>query len=175
MRTRLASLAFLALSSLFCPALLHAQASRAADENAIRGIETQWEAAWNRHDVPAMVSLVAPDADFVNLAGEWFKGREAFRKSLEVLHSGKVKESVWQAEKTDIKFLTPRIAVVHVYFNSRGERNPDGTPMPPRRGIFTRVEVKRGGQWLIVASQATNIVPRSSAVLLDSSIPDSGQ
>jgi uncharacterized protein (TIGR02246 family) len=168
-------LALLVLALLLCPVLLHAQAGRDADETAIRGIETQWQAAWNRHDVPAMVRLVAPDADFVNLAGEWFKGREAFRKSLEALHSGKVKESVWQAEKVEIKFLTPRIAVVHVYFDSRGERNPDGTPMPPRRGIFTRVEVKRGGQWLIVASQATNIVPRAAAVVVDSSNHDRGE
>lgn len=168
-------LALLALALLLCPGFLHAQAVRDADETAIREIETQWESAWNRHDVPAMVRLVAPHADFVNLAGEWFKGREAFRKSLEALHSGKVKESVWQVEKTDIKFLTPRIAVVHVYFNSRGERNPDGTPMAPRRGIFTRVEAKRDGQWLIVASQATNIVPRASAVAVDSSNHDRGE
>jgi len=29
--------------------------------------------------------------------------------------------------------------------------------------ILTRVELKRAGKWLIVASQATNIIPRASA------------
>jgi uncharacterized protein (TIGR02246 family) len=148
---------------------VHAQSSpaavdrdRAADEKAIREIETQWEAAWNRHDVPAMIRLLTPDADFVNLAGERFQGREAFAKSLEALHSGKVKESVWQTEDVEIKFLAPDIAIVHTHFNSHGERNPDGTLLPPRRGIFTRVEVKRDGRWLIVASQATTIAPRAT-------------
>jgi uncharacterized protein (TIGR02246 family) len=168
MRTRLP---LLALSLLLLPAALRAQAAsapadrgRAADERAIRGIEAQWETSWNRHDVPGMVRVAAPDADFVNLAGEWFQGREAFAKSLEALHSGKVKESVWQAEEIHIKFLAPGIAVVHAYFNSHGDRNPDGSLMPPRHGIFTRVEVKRDGRWLVVASQATRIVPPETAV-----------
>ena len=164
-----AQLLLLALALPLFTALVHAQAGgapmdqdRAADEKAIREIEAQWTAGWNRHDVPAMLSLLAPDADFVNLAGERFQGREAFAKSLEALHSGKVKESVWQTEDIEIKFLAPDIAIVHTHFNSHGERNPDGTPMPPRHGIFTRVEVKRGGQWLIVASQATTIASRAT-------------
>jgi ketosteroid isomerase-like protein len=56
---------------------------KAADEKAIREIEAQWEAAWNRHDVAAMARNYAPDSDAINLAGEWFKGRAAFVKSLE--------------------------------------------------------------------------------------------
>jgi uncharacterized protein (TIGR02246 family) len=160
-------LLLLVLAAVVFPALVRAQGGSPADEKAIRDIETQWEAAWNHHDVPAMVRLVAPDSDVVNLAGEWFKGRDAFAKSLEALHSGKVKESVWKTEQADVKFLTPTIAVVHVYFDTHGELNPDGSPMPPRRGIYTRVEVKRGGQWLIVATQATNIVSRASAVMID--------
>ena len=92
------------------------------------------------------------------LAGQWFQGRAAFAKSLEGLHSAKTKESVWHTEQIQTSFLTPEIAIVHVYFSSSGERNPDGSPMPPRRGIFTRVEAKRDGRWVIVASQVTKIV-----------------
>jgi uncharacterized protein (TIGR02246 family) len=112
-----------------------------------------------------MTALFATDTDAINLAGEWFKGRAAFAKSLEELHSGKVRGSVWQTEQTDVKFLTPEIAIVHVYINSHGDSNPDGSPMPPRHAILSRVDVKRDGRWLIVASQATNIVPRALAAL----------
>jgi len=153
----------LALVILGAPAAANAQAATAADEKAILDIETRWEAAWNRHDVAAMAAIYAPDSDAINLAGEWFKGRDAFEKSLNELHSGKTKGSLWQMEETNIRFLTPEIALVHVYVNSHGDRNPDGSLMPPRRVILTRVEVKRQGQWLIVASQATNIVPRATA------------
>lgn len=136
----------------------------AADVRAIRGVEAQWQSAWNHHDIAAMVRLGAPDADWVNLAGEWFEGRNAFAKSLESLHSGKVKESVWRTGDVRVRFLSPTIAVVHAYFSTSGERNADGSPRPARRGIFTRVEEKRGGTWVIVASQATSITSPETAL-----------
>jgi uncharacterized protein (TIGR02246 family) len=162
--------ALFALLAVMIPAASRAQTGgatpgrgSAADVEAIAKIETQWETAWNHHDIAAMVRLFAPDADVVNLAGQWFKGRAAFAKSLEGLHSAKTKESVWHTEQVRASFLTPEIAIVHTYFSSSGERNPDGSPMPPRRGIFTRVEAKRDGRWVIVASQATKIVPPETA------------
>jgi uncharacterized protein (TIGR02246 family) len=159
---RLAS-AILILLTAVVPARAGASGGTAADVKEIRGIEAQWQNAWNHHDVAAMVRLGAPDADWVNLAGQWFAGADAFAKSLESLHSGKVKESVWRTEQVRVRFLSPSIAVVHVYFSTRGEHNPDGSARPPRRGIFTRVEAKRGGRWLIIASQATSIVPAATA------------
>ncbi len=167
MRTKLVvlALAFLILPAAL-PQSIGAQGGSAADEKAIRDVETRWENAWNANDVAAMSRDFAPDVDAVNLAGEWFKGRAAFAQSLQELHSDKAKGSVWQTEETSVKFLTPEIAIVHVLINSHGEHNSDGSLRPARRAILTRVEMKRGGQWLIVASQATNIVPRASAVLL---------
>jgi uncharacterized protein (TIGR02246 family) len=166
---------FLALIFFLVATAVSAQAGTSADQQAIRQIETRWQTAWNHHDIAAMASLFAPEAGVVNLAGEWFKGREEFARSLESLHSGKVKESIWQTQDIDIKFLTPEIAIVHVHFSSHGDRNPDGSLMPPRRGIFTRVEVKRGGHWVIVASQATNVVPRATATITPLTEPSSGQ
>ncbi len=166
---------FLALTFFLIATVARAQAGKSGDEQAIRQIEMRWQTAWNRHDIAAMASLFAPEAGVVNLAGEWFKGREEFARSLESLHSGKVKESIWQTQDVEIKFLTPEIAIVHVHFSSHGDRNPDGSLMPPRRGIFTRVEVKRGGHWVIVASQATNIVPPATATIPASAKQYSGQ
>ncbi len=164
----------IALLAVLIPGISHSQmgsvtAARgsATDIEAIANIENQWETAWNDHDIAAMVRLFAPDADVVNLAGQWFKGRAAFAKSLEGLHSAKTKESVWHTEQIQTSFLTPEIAIVHVYFSSSGERNPDGSPMPPRRGIFTRVEAKRDGHWVIVASQVTKIVPPETAGIIE--------
>jgi uncharacterized protein (TIGR02246 family) len=165
----------LALLLCLTAATAKAQGGTAADQKAILDIEARWEAAWNRHDVVAMAATYAADSDAINLAGEWFKGRDAFEKSLEELHSGKTKGSIWQTEQTNIRFLTPGIALVHVYVTSHGDRNPDGSLMPPRRVILTRVEVKREGQWLIVASQATNIVPRANAQANADIHPHSGQ
>lgn len=156
---------FLALLPILLPAATRAQEARPANGRAIRAIEARWEAAWNRHDIPGMIELFAPGADVVNLAGEWFHGRGEFARSLETLHAAKVKGGVWKTESVEIRFLAPDVAIVHVFFHSSGERNPDGTPIPPRRGIFTRVEERRGGRWLIVASQATKIVPPETVAI----------
>jgi uncharacterized protein (TIGR02246 family) len=67
------------------------------------------------------------------------------------------KESVWTTTAVQVKFLKPDIALVHVSWDLRGDKDPDGTPRQPRRGIFTQVVIKRGGRWLIQASQNTNI------------------
>ena len=163
------------LTLLLVAITARAQGGSPADVKVIRNIEAQWESAWNRHDIAAMVRLGAPDADWVNLAGQWFHGGDAFAKSLESLHSGKVKSSTWHTEQVQVRFLTPAIAVVHVYFSASGERNPDGSLRPPRRGIFTRVEEKRGGRWLIIASQATNIVPPATAVVPNRAHGSAGQ
>lgn len=146
-------------SLLLFPAALSAQGGSAADEKAIRDIETRWEQAWNRHDVQAMVRDFAPEVDVVNLSGAWMRGRDSFQASLVALHRDKVKESVWKMEEINVKFLTPEIALVHAYWNTHGERNPDGSPIPPRRGLYTRVEEKRDGQWIIIASHATEVLP----------------
>jgi hypothetical protein len=67
------------------------------------------------------------------------------------------------------------LAPTVVYVNSHGDLNPDGSPMLPRHVILTRLEMKRGGWWLIVLSQATNIVPRATARASREANRDSGQ
>lgn len=47
------------------------------------------------------------------------------------------------ATKTvNVQFLKPDVALVHVDWTLRGDRDPDGTPRPPRGGVFTR-QLKR--------------------------------
>ncbi len=147
------------LLALLLPALpLGAQTASSADETAIRAIEAQWEAAWNHHDAAALARLATPDADFVNARGAWAKGRNELEKNQAERHRTTEKESVWRTTEVDIRFVTPEIAIVHVYWTLAGERAADGTLRPPHMGIITRTEVKREGQWLIAASQATNVV-----------------
>ncbi len=69
----------IALLLALIPAALPAQTGSATaargsatEIEAIAAIETRWETAWNHHDIAAMVRLFAPDADVVNLAGQWF-------------------------------------------------------------------------------------------------------
>jgi uncharacterized protein (TIGR02246 family) len=127
------------------------------DLEAIKQIEKDWEAAWNRHDMKALTALVAEDVDFVTVAGLWLKGRKEFEEQHTAIHAMRFKESVRTTTDVQVKFLKPDVAIVHVKGVIKGEKAPDGTPLQPRPGIFTRVVTKENGKWLIKASQNTAI------------------
>ena len=129
----------------------------AKDTEAIKRIESRWQEAWNTHDMKALASLVAEDVDFITVAGTWLKGRQAFEEHHAARHAMQFKESVWETTDVQVKSLGPDIALVHVSWGIKGDKDPDGTPRKPRRGIFTRVVTKEGGEWSIKASQNTNI------------------
>jgi uncharacterized protein (TIGR02246 family) len=132
-------------------------ASQQADEQEIRNIQARWDDAWNRHDIKALSALVAEDVRFVNVAGVILNGRDEFEKLQTRTHAMQFKESVRAVTATDIKFLDADIAVAHVRWGMRGDKNADGTPRPPRNGVMMQVLVKRGGTWTVVAAQNTDV------------------
>ena len=48
---------------------------------------------WNRHDMNAFAELFAADAEFVNVVGLWWRGREEIKKAHEVTHATMFKNS----------------------------------------------------------------------------------
>ena len=88
------------------------------------------------------------------------KNRAAFERLMVATHQGIVfKDSTRTTVETDVKFLTPDIAVVHARWKISGDKNLDGTTREPRNGVMTRVVAKRDGRWVIVAAHNTNTVP----------------
>lgn len=128
------------------------------DENEIRQVESRWEDAWNRHDMDALAGLFTDDADFIQVNGRRWIGTEEIKKNHATVHAMMFKESVWKNLNTDIRLLSPSIAIVHTTWSLRGDKNPDGSLRQPREGIFTQVLQKLDGKWFIAASHNTNIV-----------------
>jgi len=144
-------------SAILALALSPAWASQQTDADEIRKIQSRWGDAWNRHDINALSALVAEDVRFVNVAGNVLNGREEFAKLQTRTHATQFKDSVRTVTGTDIKFLTADIAVAHVRWGMKGDKDADGTPRPPRNGVMMQVLVKRSGAWTIVAVQNTNV------------------
>lgn len=143
---------------LFLLACSPASAQVASDEAAIRALATQWEQSWNQHDMKQLFELVTDDADFVNVGARHWKGRQ----QIEAEHTarlGQFRESTWSTKAVAVQFLQPDIALVHVDWTLQGDKESDGTPRPPRGGVFTWVVVKQSGGWLIRAAQNTNLGP----------------
>jgi|SRR5215468_12750443 len=72
-------------------------------------------------------------------------------------HAMQFKQSARAVAGTDIKFITPDIAIAHVSWGLRGDKDPDGTARKPRNGVMIQVLVKRDGKWTVVAAQNTDV------------------
>jgi uncharacterized protein (TIGR02246 family) len=127
------------------------------DEAAIRQTVMGLREAWNRHDMKAFANLFSEDADFVNVAGSWWKGRAEIEQKHSAAHATIFRDSTLSIEEVDVRFLTPKIAVTHVLTSLVGQRTPDDASAPPRRALLTQVLEKQNGKWMIVASQNTDI------------------
>jgi hypothetical protein len=77
------------------------------------------------------------------VAGNVLNGRDEFEALQARTHATQFKDSVRTVTATDIKFLTPDIAVAHVRWGMKGDKDADGTPRPPRNGVMMQVLVKR--------------------------------
>jgi len=135
------------------------RAGQSPDETEIRKVELGLQEAWNHHDMKAWANLFAEDADFVNVAGWWWKGRAEIKKKHTEIHAYIFRDSTLTIDEVDTRFLTPEVAIVHSLWSLTGNRNPDGSDGQPRNGIFTQVLQKLNGKWLIAAAQNTDSRP----------------
>jgi ketosteroid isomerase-like protein len=57
-----------------------------SDEEAVRKVVNGFPEAWNRHEMNALGALFTADADFVNVTGRHWKGRESIQLNHAFLH-----------------------------------------------------------------------------------------
>lgn len=115
--------------------------------------------AWNRHDMDAFAALFDEHADFVNVIGLHWRGREQIRRAHAELHRTRMKDSHLAIQSHSVRMLRPDVALVHATWDLAGDTGIDGRPSPPRHGVLSFVVILEGGRWLIAASQNTDIVP----------------
>lgn len=135
---------------------LAAGAQETSPEAGNRALAEAFITTWNSHDMVAFGKLLTEDVDWVNVDAGRGKGREMVEQGHVRVHAGKFKDSVMTLNKVEVAVLKPDVALVHVAWGLRGDRNDDGTPRQPREGLFTWVTVKEGGAWKIRASHNTN-------------------
>ena len=150
------SILLIVLLTIVLPAVAQSKGN-SKDTETIKSIALKWQDAWNKHDMKALTALVAEDVDFITVGGVWQKNQKEFEEYHAKGHAMQFKESVWTTKNTTVKFVKSDVAVAHVEWLIKGDKDPDGTPRQPRQGIFTWVLEKRKGNWLIIAAQNTNI------------------
>ena len=115
------------LSLIACTFTVMAQESRttsarAKDEAAIRENVKQMESRWNAKSGESFAEPFAEDADFVIINGMHIRGHDAIENNHQQIFSTIYKNTIVSLTVTQIRFLRPDVALVHV----RGHRDATG-------------------------------------------------
>ena len=135
----------------------HAAAEERSQQALLELVES-FVAGWNRHDMKQFSAPFAEDADFVNVAGTWWRGRQEIADRHAERHRTRFKTSRLKADRTSIRFIRPDVAVVHLQWELEGDLGPDGRNTAVRRGILTFLASEERGRWRFDAAQNTDII-----------------
>ena len=124
----------------------------AADRAALESVVLQLEDAWNAMDGAAFAAPFAVDADFVNIRGEYFRGRPAIAGGhaaiFKTIYAGSTNKYIVEG----LRLLRPEVALVRVHATL-------DTPQGPLKGRhsarFSMVLTKENGAWEIVSFHNT--------------------
>lgn len=130
-----------------------------ADRKTLEQIPARFADAWNRKDAGAAFADYAEDADFVNVLGTWWRGRERIVKEHADRFTTIFAGSILNIDDVKVRDIAPNAAVVHAVWTMKGHAaDPTGRWDTVRTGILIFMVAKRGDHWKIVASQNTDIV-----------------
>lgn len=125
------------------------------DAQAIHALFDRLAQAWNHGSGSDFGAVFTEDADYVTFDGTHLSGRQSIADAHQRLFDTVLRESRLEGSLTDLRFLTPEIAVAH----GRGAvrlRWQSRTPAA-RQSINTYVAVRHDGEWLFAAFQNTRI------------------
>jgi hypothetical protein len=140
------------------------------DADDVRSVVSGFATTWNRHDLDTFGKLFAPDADFANVAGNLWTGRQSIQAQHAYSHGvipadspgftqedrpyyGIFKNSMMKFDRIDVRFLRQEVAVARANWELLG----DPRTQNPRRGVLMFVLTRQNAGWLIAAAQNTEI------------------
>lgn len=113
---------------------------------------------WNRHDMNSFARLFSEDAEFVNVVGLWWKGKEEIKKAHEFTHATMFKNSRLTITEVKVRFPVEKIAIARARWVLEGHVSPEGTALPARTGILLNVLSLTPAGWVIIDSQNTDVI-----------------
>jgi uncharacterized protein (TIGR02246 family) len=136
-------------------------------ELQIQHIIAAQEVAWNVGNSASWTSAFAPDADFINILGQAFHGREAITQLTTTILAGPFKGSHATVTIRQFRQATPEVALIEAVHEITGYKLLPPGVVPTAEGVLrTRMKyvfVKHDDSWQIIAAQNTAILPQSPA------------
>lgn len=130
-----------------------------ADEQAVRGVVSAYETAWNRHDMAEFGRLFTEDAEWVNIVGMWWRGRADVQKAHQAFHEVMFRDVPLHFTDVAVRTVAPGVAVAIGTIQMGDYTTPGGHTVRDTRDRMTLVMVQRDGRWKIVSGHNTVIDP----------------
>lgn len=128
------------------------------DRSDIIGIVQSYTESWNQQGGRGFGKGFSEDADFVNIYGMHFSGKQEIEERHIAILSKFLKDSQLSIQDIRLREVQPGLIVALVRWKLDGYRAPGediSIPGEVREGIFTQVFVKGEHNWEITASQNT--------------------
>ena len=133
--------------------------NRTKDESAINKQVDAMIYSWNNHDYNDLKNYATENTDWVNVIGQWWKGRQASQYAHQVIHNTFMKESRCEKIAVAIRFVTKDVAIAHLEWHFTAIPDPLGQKEPgPIDCIATLVYVKQNGKWKMEAGENVTIL-----------------
>ena len=125
------------------------------DESAVRALVSGFANTWNRHDMKAMHELDTEDVEWINVTGNYWRGKVAVYKGHDTIHRTIFAKTSMTVEQTAVRSIAPNVAVAVATMTFGPVITPTGHELAElkTRGSFTTV--KREGIWRIAHFQNT--------------------
>ena len=127
------------------------------DEAAVRAAVRTFETGWNSHDMDAMFQAFAPDVEFVNVVGMYWRGLPDVKRAHQLMHEAAFKATSNHIEDMQVRLVAPDAAVAVVRWRKGATPMPDGSVRPEGRDVMSMFFAKRDGRWLVLSAHNTPI------------------
>lgn len=127
-----------------------------SDHKAINQIIEHFTNAWNDHAGQGSADYYSQDADFVNIFGMAFSGKQEIEERHVKIHESFLKGSVFEVIDLRLREAKPGVVIAHVYWKVSNIQKPGKDPLNEiMKGVFTHVFLKNQDGWEITATQNT--------------------
>ena len=138
----------------------HPNSTLSPEQHAVvKEISAAFGDAFNRKDGDALAAIFTDDAEFVNIFGARFRGKDSIATSHAAQFKSVLTGTILHVAPLDTDItgrpLTADFLLAHVGW--RRDRLPDAPEgaLPPGDGLFTFVVERRAGRWLLAATTNT--------------------
>ena len=123
-----------------------------SDEELLHQLAANWAATWDRGDAAELAGYWTETGDTLAAEGH-FQGRAAIQEYYGQGFAGPYAGTSITIEMTGVRFLQADVAVADGTYVITGAKGPDGQELPAVEGLWSNVNVKAGGEWLISSSR----------------------